>query len=157
MSLYITSAQPNPPGRDTARPGMALNSTLNEEWVEFRANADRNLSGDQLFHETFTSQCVRTGSDLLHTFGAFRVNRGQHVRVHTGSGQPNWIGDTLHIYLNRTWFVWNNGCGDRATLAFNNAIIDSAGYAPRPPEGVLGRVAGTDRLERSHTQAYSWR
>lgn len=156
MTLYITSAQPNPPGRDAAR-GFALNSTLNDEWIEFRAEADRHLVGDQLLHVTFTSSCVGTGTEHLYTFKANQVSRGQYVRVHSGSGQDTWAGGTLHIYLNRSWFVWNNDCGDRVTLAYSNSVIDSASYAARPPEGVIHRVAGTDRLEPPTQQPYNWR
>lgn len=156
MSLYITRAQPNPPGRDTTRHGMALNSTLNEEWIEFRAEADRNLVGDQLLHRTFTSGCSPLGTELLHRFPSLQVQRGQAVRVHTGRGLDGWADGVLHIYLNRTWFVWNNACGDRGTLVFSDATIDSAQYGPKPPEGILIRISGTDRLEPAMGRSYSW-
>lgn len=156
--LLIVAAQPNPPGRDTVRPGLALGSTLNAEWVEFAAQASRNLTGDVLYHEIYGAGCVRTGTDVLYTFPAVQVEPGHRVRVCTGRGTPQWIGTTLHLYLNRDWFVWNNACGDRATLAYQGSVIDSARYAPRPPEGVLSRVVGTDRLEPAARAAYSaWR
>ena len=45
-----------------------------------------------------------------------------------------------------SWYVWNNACGDRATLSYNGRVIDSAFYRPNPPEGVLTRLQGTDEL-----------
>lgn len=58
------------------------------------------------------------------------------------------------MYLGRDWFVWNNDCGDRATVTYNEQVIDTAGYALRPREGVLVRVYGTDRLERAQQRGY---
>jgi len=156
--LLIVAAQPNPSGRDTARPGLALNHTLNEEWVEFAAQAARNLTGDTLYHETYGTGCARTGTTALYTFPSIQLQPGHRVRVCTGRGTNQWSGTTLYIYLNRDWFVWNNDCGDRATLAYQSTVIDSAHYAARPPEGVLSRVSGTDRLEPAARSAYgAWR
>ena len=156
--LLIVAAQPNPPGRDGARPGYAANATLNAEWIEFAAQATRNLNGDVLYHETYGAGCVRTGTSTLVTFGAIQLQPGQRVRVCTGRGANQWVGSTLYVYLNRDWFVWNNDCGDRATLGFQSTVIDSARYAPRPPEGVLNRALGTDRLEPAARAAYgAWR
>jgi hypothetical protein len=147
-ALYITRAQPNPRGRDTASQGQALNSKLNEEWVEFRADASRNLIGDSLSHLTFSTYgCSPTGRDELVKFGSLQVDAGDLVMVHTGSGTSGWVGRTYHVYLGRRWFIWNNGCGDRAILAYSGQEIDHAYYASNPPEGELVRVAGTDRLE----------
>ena len=152
--LLIAAAQPNPPGRDSLRPGLAANTTLNNEWVEFVAESARNLSGDTLYHETYSAACIRTGTTALVTLPPVQVYPGQRVRVCTGRGTNEWVGSTLFVYLNRDWFVWNNACGDRATLAFQLTVIDSARYAPRPPEGQLARVAGTDRLEPARAAAY---
>lgn len=157
--LLIVAAQPNPPGRDALRPGVAANTTLNSEWIEFAAQASRNLTGDFLYHETFNSSCVRTGASPLMKFGAIQLQPGNRVRVCSGRGTDAWMGNTLYVFLNRDWFVWNNGCGDCATLAYQSTLIDSARYAPRPPEGVLTRVVGTDRLEpAARAAAYgAWR
>lgn len=145
MSLYIIAAQPNPPGRDASY-GQTTNDILNEEWVEFKALQARNLVGDALSHLTFSSLCQRTGQEIVIRFDSGQLKAGQRVRIHTGSGANVWIGDTYDMYLGRAWFVWNNACGDRATLWFKETVIDSAFYRPNPPEGLVVRAAGTDEL-----------
>jgi hypothetical protein len=155
MSLYIIAAQPNPPGKDVARYGNVRNEQLVAEWVEFQAVGNRELIGDLLSHLTFDSNCQRTGADVLHKFGSITVNVGEKIRVHTGSGVDVKSAGTHHIYLNRSWYVWNNQCGDRVTVSYNNAVIDSAYYNSNPPEGQLYRVAGTDRLESLVTSRYA--
>jgi hypothetical protein len=156
MSLYITAAQPNPPGRDVAaRLGRAQNDKLNEEWVQFQATSDRDLVGDLLSHLTFDGYCSRTGTDVLAKFSSLQVRTGEQVRVHTGPGNYWQSGGIHHAYLGRSWFAWNNVCGDRVTLSYNSQVIDSAYYAPSPPEGELYRVANTDRLEPSGYRRYA--
>jgi hypothetical protein len=92
---------------------------------------------------------------VLVEFSEGVLRQGQRLRLHTGHGTNQWVGNTFHMYLGRDWFVWNNGCGDRVTVRYQQQVIDTAGYAPRPPEGVLVRVPGTDRLERSRLPAYA--
>ena len=151
--LYVVRAQPNPRGKDTLWSGAATNQQLNEEWVEFEAvGGDRNLTGDVVTHVTFSAHCRTTGSDELIKFSEGTLSVGRRLQLHTGFGTNGWVGVTFHMYLGRSWFVWNNACGDRATVSYNGRIIDSAAYAPRPPEGVLERIVGTDRLEPS----YAW-
>jgi hypothetical protein len=154
--LYLVAIQPNPPGRDASRFGTTTNAKLNEEWVEFEALAARNLSGDELAHLTFNSACQRTGQDAVLKFGTVQLQRGQRVRVHTGTGTAQWVGNTLHVYAGRSWFVWNNGCGDRAFLSFNTSVIDSAYYDARPPEGELVRQAGTDKFVPRYRAVSGW-
>lgn len=144
--LYLVAVQPNPPGRDASRFGTTTNAKLNEEWVEFEALAARNLISDELAHLTFNAACQRTGRDILVKFGNVQLQRGQRVRVHTGVGTDAWVQNTLHVYAGRSWFVWNNACGDRAYLSYGATEIDSAYYDPRPPEGQLIRRAGTDKF-----------
>lgn len=144
--LYITAAQPNPPGRDVVRPGYATDHILNQEWIEFEARQARNLIGDRLSHFTFDDACRRIGSSELLRFDSGQLAAGQKIRVHTGRGSPYWEGATYHMFLNRSWFVWNNRCGDRASLTYDQRVIDSAYYEPSPPEGALARLPGTDRL-----------
>lgn len=154
-TLYVVQAQPNPPGKDTLRRGLATDDQLNKEWVELEAiDGDRNLSGDVVSHLTFSGVCQVTGEDVLIEFSAGTLARGQRLRLHTGRGTNQWVGTTYHMYLGRDWFVWNNGCGDRVTVRYQQNVVDSAGYAPRPPEGILTRVPGTDRLEKSRQIAY---
>lgn len=154
--LIITSAQPNPPGRDAARPGVTSNAKLNEEWVEFTAQRDRALIEDQLSHLTFNNYCQRSGQESIFRFGSVHLMARHRVRVHTGSGTGYRDGNLLHVYARRSWFVWNNACGDRATLSYSGTVIDSAYYDPNPPEGVLVRQPGTDRLVPAFATARGW-
>ncbi len=152
-ALYIVAAQPNPPGKDSAR-GTATDHMLNQEWLEFAALQDRNLAGDSLTNVTFNQWCQVTGADQLYRFASGQLAAGKHVRVHTGRGTDYWDGNVWHAYAGRHWFAWNNTCGDRATLSFNGSVIDSAFYRPNPPEGVLVRVEGTDELVPAHQLSY---
>lgn len=154
-TLYIVQAQPNPRGRDTVRYGIATNDQLNEEWIEFEAiDGDRILTGDVVTHLTFSSTCAVTGTNDLVRFSDGTLPNGRRLRLHTGRGAKGWSGSIFHMYLDRQWFVWNNDCGDRATVRYDDRVVDTAGYAPKPPEGVLIRVYGTDRLERVQQRGY---
>ena len=154
-TLYIVQAQPNPPGKDTVRQGYTTHAQLNEEWVEFEASGgDRILVGDAISHLTFSHTCGVTGEDELTRFEGGTLPAGKRLRLHTGRGTPQWVGDVMHVYLNRGWFVWNNACGDRVTVRYQNQVIDTAAYAPYPPEGLLLRVQGTDRLEPAPRYVY---
>ena len=145
----------NPPGKDTIRRGTATDRQLNDEWVEFEVvNGDRALVGDVVSHLTFGSACQATGEDVLIQFGEGILRQGHRLRLHTGRGINQWSGTTFHLHLGREWFVWNNGCGDRVIVRHRQTLVDSAGYAPRPPEGVLTRVPGTDRLEQMRQRGY---
>jgi hypothetical protein len=150
-ALYITKAQPNPRGRD-----LGLTSQLNEEWIEFRAEQSRSLSGDVLRHNTYDSSCRLLSSEALYTFGAISLNPGQCVRVHTGSGTSGWSGSTYHVYMGYGWYKWNNACGDVIALAYNNVVIDSAAYRANPPEGELVRQVGSNLLVPA-SAGYAWR
>lgn len=150
-ALYITKAQPNPWGRD-----RGLATQLNEEWVEFRAEQNRSLSGDMLLHNTYDSYCRLVNSEVLYTFGAVSLSAGHLVRVHTGSGTSGWYGGIYHVYMGYGWYKWNNACGDVVTLAYNGAVIDSAAYRANPPEGELVRQAGSNLLVAA-SAGYAWR
>jgi hypothetical protein len=143
-TLQLTRIMPNPAGKDSSW-GRTTNDKLNQEWVEFVAvGGDRNLTGDKLLHRTYTtSGCILTGADELTTFNG-TLKLGQSIRVHTGSGQDYWEGPLFHLHLGRSWFIWNNGCGDQATLTYNGNTVDSASYSPNPPERTLVRVPGTN-------------
>lgn len=146
-SLYLTRIQPNPPGRDRTRYSAPTNQQLNEEMVEFVATTERDLTGDELWHLTFSSQgCTNTGTDRLAKFESVKLSRGDRVMVHTGSGQNGWNGSTYHVYLGRRNYAWNNDCGDRASLAYNGTTIDWAQYDPNPREGLLKRIDNTNKF-----------
>ncbi len=154
-ALYIVQAQPNPPGKDASRRGQTTNHQLNEEWTEFEAvGGPVAVTGQSIAHLTFAGACQVTGQATLMTFGDGSLSQGRRLRLHTGRGTNAWAGNTYHMYLNKDWFVWNNQCGDRCTVTHQNRPIDSAGYAPNPPEGVLSRVPGTDRLEPARQLSY---
>lgn len=150
-------AQPNPPGKDTIWRGQASNERFNEEWIEFEAVAgDRNIVGDEVYHLTFADTCTITGEANIVRFNQGQLSQGQRLQLHTGTGLGVWVGNVFHMYLGLGWFIWNNKCGDRATIRYNGGLIDTAGYAPGPPEGILVRVPGTDRLEPAARRASSW-
>ncbi len=111
------------------------------------AARSRILVGDVISHLTFSNTCAITGEDQLIHIPGGTLPSGRRLRLHTGRGTDAWVMDIMHIYLNRNWFVWNNACGDRATVRYQNQVIDTAGYTPNPPEGVLVRIRGTNRLE----------
>jgi hypothetical protein len=137
-TLYIVQAQPNPPGKNVVRGGHATDRQLNEEWIESEArNGDRNLTGDVISHLTFSPLCGVTGQDVLVNFSQGALRQGQRLRLHTGAGAGQWIGNTFYMYSGRKWFVWNNACGDRATVHYQQTVVDTAAYAPHPPEGVV--------------------
>ena len=108
-------------------------------------------------HLTFANGCSVSGQSVAFTFGAGTLAQGNRIRLHTGTGQPYWSGIVYHMHMGRGWFVWNNWCGDRVTVRYRGTVVDSAGYAPRPPEGILVRVRGTDRLEPLNVASLSRR
>lgn len=146
-TLILTRIFPNPPGRDSSW-GTTTNEKLNGEWAEFAAaGGSRNLTSDVLYHRThYSGTCTVSGIADLITFASSTLPEGHSVRVHTGSGTAWQEGTVHHIYLGRSWFVWNNACGDEASIGYNGSIIDRASYAPNPPERVLTRVPGTNRF-----------
>lgn len=146
--LYVTRALPNPVGKDRSRYGTPNNDQLNAERIEFVNTTSRlrSLAAVTLWDRTFDHKCNPTGERLLATLSGDLPASGV-ARVHSGSGRNFWDGGILHIYLNRSNYVWNNECGDRVMLKINGQFIDWAEYEPNPPEGViLNRVAGTNRL-----------
>lgn len=146
MSVYIQQAQPNPPGRDRVATGKATVAQLNAEWLELHATSAVNLTGMTLSHLTFDREGRVTGTEVVVPFSAGTLTAGQRLRLHTGPGANGWNGGTFHMYLGRDWYIWNNRCGDRATIMQGATTVDTAGYAPRPPEGLLVRRSGTDLL-----------
>lgn len=144
--LYITRAQPNPKGRDRTSRTTVQNAQLNEEWVEFRVDNTRNLTGDEIIHRTYDSACRMTGSESLYRFGSVSVTPGKTVRVHTGSGTDGWAGNTYHAYMGYGWYKWNNDCGDQITIAYSGTTIDYAAYGAKPREGELVRQYGANTL-----------
>lgn len=146
--LYVTLAQPNPPGKDRPPRTGPTNSQLNEEWVEF-SNPNvgaSDIQGVELRDRTFDRSCQETGERVLTTFSG-SVSPNHSVRVHTGSGSPWNEGTRRHLYLNRASYAWNNVCGDAIILRYASGnLIDWARYSPDPREGVLRRVLGTNEL-----------
>ncbi|HEX2220181.1 MAG TPA: lamin tail domain-containing protein [Gemmatimonadales bacterium] len=146
--FYITSAQPNPAGKDRPPHGGASQRQLNQEWVEYQNTTQKTLSLDtlRLFHYTFDNRCQKTGENQLTYFWG-SLSPGHSIRVHTGSGQVSSEGVLHHLYLNRENYVWNNACGDFVVLRLaGGARIDWAHYVPNPPERILRRVQNTNLL-----------
>jgi hypothetical protein len=150
--LTITRLLPNPAGKDRTPSNQVTNAQLNGEWVQFKNASGKNLSinGVSVTHRTFGYGCAVHGEDQLTTFNGV-LPAGHSIRLHTGRGESSddpQDSTLRHLFLNRGNFVWNNICGDRATLRVSSGgQIDSAYYDRNPPEGVvLERVQGTDRL-----------
>jgi len=137
--LLITRALPNPLGKDRFD-NFAPNILLNQEWVEFvnRRDIPLRLTGVSVWHETFDG-LERTGEQELAAFCDHVVLlAGWTLRLHTGRGTPYNEGTVHHSFLDRENYVWNNDAGDRVTLRdWKNEVIDSAWYAPYPPEGMI--------------------
>jgi len=129
---------------------------LNEEWIDIQAIDSRSMVNDVLTSLAHDNACSVTGVQVLCTFPSIQLLPGQSIRVHTGSGTAGFIGHTYHYYLGRSWFVWNNGCGDRATVSYNGGVVDSAWYAARVPEGVLVRSTNSDELVPRYKAASGW-
>lgn len=146
--LTVTRALPNPLGKDRTPSHQVTNQQLNGEWVEFAntSGGRLNLDGLALDHYTFNHACTKTGEDRATTFTGLLEN-GQSMRVHTGTGTTYVEGAIIHVFLNRSNFIWNNQCGDTAALRAGNNLVDWASYAARPAEGaILQRVPGTNTL-----------
>jgi hypothetical protein len=147
--LLITRALPNPAGKDRTPAHLVTNDQLNGEWIEFANMADHDLviDGVRISDYTFNNYCHTTGERQLTTFTG-SMPCGSSIRLHTGYGEPWNEGVIRHLYLNHDNFVWNNRCGDTATLRVQSpGEIDHATYDPHPPEGaILKRVPGTHRL-----------
>lgn len=155
--LTITKALPNPTGKDSSAGRPVSNQQLNGEWVEFaNTNSERKnltINGVSISHVTFNRNCQKTGEDQLTTFNG-SIPYGHSIRLHTGEGTPYDEGTIRHLFLDRANYVWNNVCGDTAILRVSTGgEIDSASYAPNPPEGViLNRVPGTNTLSPAYAR-----
>ena len=150
-TLYIVQAKPNPPGKDAIRPGRATNEQLNEEWVEIEARGGTvSLVGVRLTHLASSAGCSSNGEQQAVQFSAGSLVAGQRLRIHTGTSQYWAEAGRAHFHVGRTWFLWNNQCGDRPTLRLgrepNGLVLDWAAYDANPPEVVLVRVECPSRL-----------
>jgi hypothetical protein len=148
MPFYVTRAHPNPMGKDKARYQAPTNEKLNQEWLEFKniSSVPAKLDDVTLHHLTFDRSCSKTGEDHLMSFKG-DLQPGYSIRVHTGSGTVSLAGTIYHLFAGRENYVWNNACGDRATVKRAGQINDWAYYDPHPREGVdLVRVANTNKL-----------
>jgi hypothetical protein len=147
--LSITMAVPNPLGREQAEVGSLSRDRLNGEWVEFANVADAavSISGVTLLHLALNYLCQPTGMNELTTFFG-ELESGYSIRVHSGSGVPSLDGKVRHHYLDRSGFIWNTACGDKAILRdATQTSVDWAGFLPYPAEGqVLRRQTATNRL-----------
>jgi hypothetical protein len=146
--FYVTSAQPNPAGKDRPPYEGPSQRQLNQEWVEFMNTTQQTLGLDNLhlYHYTFDDRCKKTGEGHLISFRG-GLSSGHSIRVHTGSGQVSSDGALHHLYLGRGNYVWNNACGDYVVLRLTGGTLsDWAKYDPNPPEGILRRVQSTNVL-----------
>jgi hypothetical protein len=149
FQLTVTRALPNPLGKDRTASHQVTNQQLNNEWIEFaNTSAGKSpLDSLTLDHYTFNHACTKTGEDRVCGFTGW-LESGQSMRVHTGSGTNYVEGLVIHVFLNRSNFIWNNQCGDTIVLRAGGSVVDWASYGGRPAEGaVLQRVPGTNLLQ----------
>ena len=101
------------------------------------------LSNVAVSHITWRDWTI-TGEEKLGWLSkGIVLQPGEAVRVHSGYGADFRAGGVFHIFRNAGNYVLNNMQGDRITLRdANGEVLDSAYYAPYPPEGeILFRVA----------------
>ena len=108
---------------------------------------DLELQGVSLLHYTFDADCKKTGEEGVISFSGGKLKSGQSIKVHSGKGSTEFVGEVYHFSLNRERYIWNNKCGDYAVLRRAEKLIDWAMYDPNPPENtVLRRREGTNKL-----------
>ncbi len=143
QTLYITQALPNPQGKDRPPAGGPSNDQLNGESAvgiqkQFGQTTQPERTGarHRILHRQLSAywRCHR---DLFQSGPSCMAD--QSIRVHTGSGQGYWAGGIFHNFLGRSNYVWNNRCGDIASLAISGTVIDWALYVGNPTEGKILR------------------
>lgn len=147
--LYVTAAHPNPLGKDKPSRSAPTNDQLNEEWVEFNNPTEktRDIAGVSLSHYTYDKYCKKTGEVSLPSFIG-TLDPLHLIRIHSGSGENQTIGQRHHLYLGYLNFIWNNSCGDTVVIrGANGRLIDWAEYEPGPDDGrTLYRAPYTNQI-----------
>jgi len=158
--ILVCRAKPNPAGKDRAY-GYPQQQQLLGEWADLQNTGDAavNLSTLNLCHVQFSSQGVPEDKPTIYWTGEYGkvLNPGQIVRVHTGKSAyassmayDDAQGVHLHSYAEKGNFVLNNDYGDVISVWWKDKDgnwhkEDTAGYDPKPPEGVVLRRVG-DKL-----------
>jgi hypothetical protein len=150
-TLQTVKMKPNPASKDRTRRG-ASETQLGAEWADIKniGARDVDLSGITLSHRVMTFKGT--------------LKPGQVMRVHTGKGpqivlrQEDLDGADFHLFSGHDQYVWNNDCGDCASLweGGSSAHLDKACYDCPPPDGVILHRVG-DKLVPATAAATSRR
>lgn len=92
------------------------NSSLNAEYVQIR-----NSTGSAFQMKGHT---LKDASNHRYTFPSYRISAGKTVKVHTGKGTKS----AGHLYMGRSWYVWNNGKDKASLYKPSGALRDSCSY-----------------------------
>jgi hypothetical protein len=150
--LQVYRAKPNPAGKDRSRSGPKPEQLV-AEWVDIKnvGTQDVAFASFELHHTTFKPGCIADGTECYWKVpqATGGLAPGQILRVHTGSkrlegtlsAEDRGLDVNWSTYAERENFALNNDCGDLITVVWADDAgkrwKDSAGYGPRPPEGVV--------------------
>ncbi|MFF4652568.1 lamin tail domain-containing protein [Streptomyces sp. NPDC001380] len=103
-SVRISKICYNSPGTDTRS-----NASLNTEWMQTTNSA---------------TQAVNLKGWALYTLGAYPLDAGRTVTVHTGKGTDT----AYHRYQGRSAYVWNNDKDTAALRRAGGTVQDTCPY-----------------------------
>jgi hypothetical protein len=151
-SLLISSAKPNPAGKDKNKSGQASAAQLGGEWIDIRNTGAYpvDLSGVEVYHVAYDSAGQSRLALVTTLYGT--LASGQVIRVHSGPGPEDYLypldrlGADRHHFTRKN-YVWNNDKGDRPALwqSGSNEWVDKTYYDPNPREGAV-LVRRNDKL-----------
>jgi hypothetical protein len=150
MNLRIVQLKPNPAGKDLSILG-ARPSQLAAEWVDIKNDHSIavEMSAVALYHRAYVGfstdwKWAAVVADDAKITGL--LSAGQTLRVHSGRVRTiavirpeDLVGADVHCFTGRDAYIWNNGRADTAAIwrPQGEVFVDSAEYAPQPPEGVV--------------------
>jgi hypothetical protein len=148
-SLQVTSAKPNPSGKDRSRSGQATPAQLGGEWVDVTnvGVSPVDLKGVNLCHVAYKNDGTTEWAVVAFLGGVLKPR--ETLRVHSGSGPLQALhaadqqGVQWHSFTGNN-YVWNNDKGDVPLLwdTTSKTTIDQTFYDPNPPEGFVLRRVG---------------
>lgn len=145
QQIKIAKACINPPGKDTGQ-------NYNNEWVELQVEASVDLGGCELQHYINPDTEQREWATYYRFSQDETFNRGDRIRVHSGSGKAKKDDDGMyhrHVADNEEkgrW--WLNNTGDEIRLIdTNNTLIDRKAFT-----GEEGHCGGQGQGEQTKPQ-----
>lgn len=110
-TVHIYKVYYDSPGSD--RGG---NSSLNAEYVQIK-----NGTGSAFQMQGHT---LKDAGGHKYVFPSYRISAGKTVKVHTGKGTKS----AGHLYMGRSWYVWNNDKDKASLYKPSGALRDSCSY-----------------------------